>query len=108
MMFLGKCLSLLPSSVSSTLSNRAGVRHGTSIAVILLKDMEKRGVKGEVVSVKRGFARNFMIPRKIAGEFSILISVGIVCPVSPVDHAAYATPANLQKLVPGKSSTPVV
>ncbi len=42
-------------------------RFGGFIPVILLKDLEKRGTKGEVVKVKRGFARNFLIPRGIAG-----------------------------------------
>lgn len=46
-------------------------RHGTSIQVILLDKMEKRGEKGDIVTVKRGFARNFLIPRKLAGELSI-------------------------------------
>jgi hypothetical protein len=45
------------------------IRHGTSIPVILLEEMEARGFKGEVVQVKRGFARNYLIPRKMAGKF---------------------------------------
>lgn len=34
--------------------------------VILLNNIEKVGKKGEVVSVKRGFARNYLIPREMA------------------------------------------
>ena len=34
--------------------------------VILLKDVEKLGLKGEVVDVTRGYARNFLLPRKLA------------------------------------------
>ncbi len=34
--------------------------------VILLNHIEKLGSKGEVVSVKRGFARNYLIPRNLA------------------------------------------
>lgn len=34
--------------------------------VILLSDVEKVGLRGEVVSVARGFARNFLLPRKLA------------------------------------------
>jgi large subunit ribosomal protein L9 len=34
--------------------------------IILLKDVEKVGLRGEVVSVARGYARNFLLPRKLA------------------------------------------
>ncbi len=34
--------------------------------VILLKDVEKLGLRGEVVSVARGYARNFLLPRQLA------------------------------------------
>ncbi len=34
--------------------------------VILLRDVEKIGLRGDVVSVARGYARNFLIPRKLA------------------------------------------
>lgn len=34
--------------------------------VILLKDVEKLGLRGDVVDVARGYARNFLLPRKLA------------------------------------------
>ena len=34
--------------------------------VILLKDVDKVGLRGDVVSVARGYARNFLFPRKLA------------------------------------------
>jgi large subunit ribosomal protein L9 len=34
--------------------------------IILLKDVENVGLRGEVVSVARGFARNFLLPRQLA------------------------------------------
>ena len=34
--------------------------------VILTKDVEKLGLKGEVVDVKRGYARNYLLPRRLA------------------------------------------
>ena len=34
--------------------------------VILLTDVEKVGLRGDVVDVARGYARNFLLPRKLA------------------------------------------
>ena len=34
--------------------------------VILLADVEKVGLRGEVVSVTRGYARNYLLPRRLA------------------------------------------
>jgi large subunit ribosomal protein L9 len=34
--------------------------------VILLKDVDKVGLRGEVVDVARGYARNYLLPRKLA------------------------------------------
>ena len=36
--------------------------------VILREDVEKVGLRGEVVNVARGYARNFLLPRKLAFE----------------------------------------
>ncbi|HVS85750.1 MAG TPA: 50S ribosomal protein L9 [Gaiellaceae bacterium] len=36
--------------------------------VILTKDVEHVGLRGDVVSVARGYARNFLLPRKLAEE----------------------------------------
>jgi large subunit ribosomal protein L9 len=36
------------------------------VEVILLKDVEKLGLRGEVVDVARGYARNFLLPRQLA------------------------------------------
>ena len=36
--------------------------------VILLSDVEKVGLRGDVVSVARGYARNFLLPRRLAEE----------------------------------------
>ena len=36
--------------------------------VILRKDVEKVGLRGDVVSVARGYARNFLLPRGLAEE----------------------------------------
>jgi len=36
--------------------------------VILLKDVEKVGLRGDVVAVARGYARNYLLPRRLAEE----------------------------------------
>jgi large subunit ribosomal protein L9 len=36
------------------------------VQVILLKDVDKVGLRGEVVDVARGYARNYLLPRKLA------------------------------------------
>jgi large subunit ribosomal protein L9 len=36
--------------------------------VILLEDVDKVGLRGDVVSVARGYARNFLFPRRLAEE----------------------------------------
>ncbi|MDP2172771.1 MAG: 50S ribosomal protein L9 [Candidatus Cloacimonadaceae bacterium] len=46
--------------------------------VIMLTNIEKVGTKGEVVNVKRGYARNYLVPR---------------------NYAIYATPANVKRIV---------
>lgn len=39
---------------------------GMTMDVLLLKDIEKIGLAGQVVKVKEGYARNFLFPRKLA------------------------------------------
>ena len=36
--------------------------------VFLLKDVEKVGLAGEIITIAEGYARNFLIPRKLAIE----------------------------------------
>jgi large subunit ribosomal protein L9 len=36
------------------------------VDVILLQDVEKVGLRGEVVNVARGYARNYLLPRRLA------------------------------------------
>ncbi|HXO87285.1 MAG TPA: 50S ribosomal protein L9 [Candidatus Acidoferrales bacterium] len=38
--------------------------------IILQEDVEKLGSRGQVVEVKEGYARNFLLPRKLALEAS--------------------------------------
>jgi large subunit ribosomal protein L9 len=38
------------------------------VEVILLEDVEKVGLRGDVVNVARGYARNFLLPRRLAEQ----------------------------------------
>src|ERR1700683_1071997 len=38
--------------------------------IILQEDIEKLGHRGDIVTVKPGYARNFLLPRKLAVEAS--------------------------------------
>jgi large subunit ribosomal protein L9 len=38
------------------------------VEIILLRDVEKVGLRGEVVNVAAGYARNFLLPRKLAEQ----------------------------------------
>jgi large subunit ribosomal protein L9 len=38
------------------------------LEVILLSDVEKVGLRGDVVDVARGYARNFLLPRRLAEQ----------------------------------------
>ena len=38
--------------------------------VYLLKDIEKVGIAGEIINVSEGYAKNFLLPRKLALEVS--------------------------------------
>ncbi len=60
-------LSLARWPTQCQLSTRQVVRHGGTIPVILKDGLLNKGEGGDIVQVKRGFARNFLIPRKLAG-----------------------------------------
>ncbi len=51
---------------TANLSSKGAIRTGSSIPVILLENVDNQGVAGEVVRVKRGFARNYLVPKKMA------------------------------------------
>jgi len=38
------------------------------VEVILLQDVDKVGLRGDVVDVARGYARNYLVPRRLAEE----------------------------------------
>ncbi len=46
----------------------AAIAGSADVEVILLSDVEHVGLRGEVVSVARGYARNYLLPRQLAEE----------------------------------------
>jgi large subunit ribosomal protein L9 len=46
----------------------AAIAGSADVEVILLSDVEHVGLRGEVVSVARGYARNYLLPRRLAEE----------------------------------------
>jgi large subunit ribosomal protein L9 len=50
---------------AATVTATAG---SAEVEVILLSDVEHVGLRGDVVSVARGYARNFLLPRRLAEE----------------------------------------
>jgi hypothetical protein len=93
------------------INNATGsVRSKSTVPIILLEDIAGRGLKGDIISVKRGFARNYLVPRKQAGIqthafISSILSFCVVyasvdnkkefaiypAPSSVIDHAKAAT-----------------
>jgi large subunit ribosomal protein L9 len=54
--------------------NKIGIEERKGIAmqkVILQEDIDKLGHRGDVVTVKPGYARNFLLPRKLAIEATL-------------------------------------
>ncbi|HZT93829.1 MAG TPA: 50S ribosomal protein L9 [Gaiellaceae bacterium] len=46
----------------------AAIAGSADVEVILLSDVEHVGLRGDVVSVARGYARNYLLPRRLAEE----------------------------------------
>ena len=57
-------------------------RYASFTSVILLQNLEKKGNQGEIVKVRGGYARNILIPRKIAGinnQFLVAFNLLSIC-----------------------------
>lgn len=65
----------------------------TPVQVILKEDMEKLGKAGDLVRVKPGYARNYLIPRKLAS----LATRGNIARVEHERKAAVARVAKIRK-----------
>src|ERR1700745_4134436 len=50
------------------MESKSGAKGNAMQKVILQEDIEKLGHRGDVVTVKPGYARNFLLPHKLAIE----------------------------------------
>lgn len=44
-----------------------------NLEVFLLQDLKNQGKKGEIITVKEGYARNYLIPKKIAKKVDAVV-----------------------------------
>jgi hypothetical protein len=44
------------------------LRHVSFVSVLLVKQLTNKGSVGDVIKVRGGYARNILIPQKIAGR----------------------------------------
>jgi large subunit ribosomal protein L9 len=54
--------------------------------VFLLKDVEKVGMAGEVIKTTEGFARNYLIPKKLGVEVTSHNEASLVNRIKVVEH----------------------
>lgn len=54
--------------------------------VFLLKDIEKIGIAGEIIKTSEGYARNYLIPKKLAVEVTPQNEAQFVNRVKTVEH----------------------
>ena len=54
--------------------------------VFLLKDIEKVGMAGEIITIAEGYARNFLIPRKLALEVTPQNQASLLNKIKTVEH----------------------
>ena len=52
--------------------------------VILLQDVKSLGKKGEIVNVNDGYARNFILPKKLGLEATVLVKLEYFNPAGSV------------------------
>ena len=61
--------------------------------VVLLEDVKSTGKKGELVNVSDGYARNFLMPRKLAKEADAQA-------INELKNAEIATPESTKIKIP--------
>lgn len=84
---------LCRSNIINGLIRCSQVRFGSSLKVLLIENVVNRGQKGEIVKVKRGYFRNLLYPRKMAGilhKRNIFVNFYML-------YSVYATDVNLER-----------
>ena len=72
--------------------------------IILTKDIENLGNEGDVINVKSGFARNFLLPKGLAINFSSNQLTKIENQLKQQKHIIYRTIRVVMIMVPIISS----
>ncbi len=76
--------------------------------VFLLKDVEKVGIAGEIIKTTEGFARNYLIPKKLAVEVTAKNEAQFVNRVKTVEHRKEAVATKTSMLAEKIKGTEVV
>ena len=76
--------------------------------VFLLKDVEKVGIAGEIIRTTEGFARNFLIPKKMAVEVTAKNESSFAHRVKTIEHRKEVVESKTSMLAEKIKGTEVV
>lgn len=76
--------------------------------VFLLKDIEKVGMAGQVITTTHGYASNFLIPKKLAIEVTPANEASILSKVKVVEHKKEVVASKTSMMAQRIKSTEVV
>lgn len=76
--------------------------------VFLLKDIEKVGMAGQIITTTQGYASNFLIPKKLAIEVTPANEAAIASKVKVVEHKKEVVESKTSMMAQRIKSTEVV
>lgn len=76
--------------------------------VFLLQDVEKVGIAGEIIKTTEGFARNFLIPKKLAVEVTAKNEASFAHRVKTIEHRKEVVESKTSMLAEKIKGTEVV
>ena len=56
------------------------------LKVFLLKDVDKVGMAGEIIKAKEGYARNYLIPKKLGVEVTAQNEASFAHKIKTIEH----------------------